>query len=901
MNEIKVSLDKVGFTSKPDGSEAAQISVRIGRNTESLKCPVSVYEFAYKVGACGCTFSPATFLNGSRKTENFEQMQMMVLDFDGGITYEDVRDRAKQYGLPMFSAYETFSSKDGNRFRIIFLNDVPITDSKAAKIYKDALMEIFPESDPTDIDVSKMYYGGKGVLYLNQSLPTIDMDSVLKNMVYYLKKRRGDSHYKDYVKKFAKKHGIRLNKKGLLDISAVNSPTESASTSDVGKNLLNPIIFYKSNGEFLPPACYQIHLTEECTESSVEGNKIMVQKTEESSALKDVRCKCQLFREFESGKRRLHHHELFGLSTNIIYIKTGRELFKDILQKYPDYYDSAKIERWEFYLKYNKESNYSPEQCSRFCAYSGICDHGMSILSTAKPKRGTMEKLDSYTESYYPIEEVHKDLKRKLEDAVSADDRMWHIIKAQTAAGKTEAYLTLMKAMHKRFLIAVPTNKLKQDVKGRAGKMGINIMATPSLDEIKDEIPEYIWEHIQSLRNTGRHAEVHTFVSRMAEEEGIKCLKKYLREQKEFENHSGHAITTHRKLLNMDKTALRKYDAVIIDEDIILSSIIPNQCEIPVPLLRRILKKAVKENTENNYNKGSYDELVKKIKRMLHMAGKGKLFRLPGFEWDDGKDGDAEEDKKEEIEITDGISALTDIPSLCLAEAFMCRKASDERNPAEDSIVFLKPYKFKNIKYIMVSATVDRDICEYCFGKQNVDFQECKQARYMGTLNQYYDKSMSRSSIDEDPNILKRISEWSGFRHMITFKKYKVGDMYFGNAIGCDYLKGQNIDVVGTPYQVDFLYKLFPYTLGIEVDGDAEMKPHVVTHNGYRFVFNTYGEEHGILRKFHFWMIESELEQAIGRARLLRCDCTVNLFSNFPVRQAAMKKSEYEKKKEDTL
>ena len=35
-------------------------------------------------------------------------------------------------------------------------------------------------------------------------------------------------------------------------------------------------------------------------------------------------------------------------------------------------------------------------------------------------------------------------------------------------------------------------------------------------------------------------------------------------------------------------------------------------------------------------------------------------------------------------------------------------------------------------------------------------------------------------------------------------------------------------------------------------------------------------------------MIESELEQAVGRARLLRHACTVHLFSNFPLKQAKM-------------
>ena len=297
--------------------------------------------------------------------------------------------------------------------------------------------------------------------------------------------------------------------------------------------------------------------------------------------------------------------------------------------------------------------------------------------------------------------------------------------------------------------------------------------------------------------------------------------------------------------------------------------------------LKKILKKAVKENSD--------PRLVKKIKKALHAVKSDTLFQLPGFEWEE------EDEDTEDYGDTDGISALTDIPSFCLAEHFICRRADREKNLAEDSIVFLKPYKFKPFKHIMVSATVDKDICEYCFGKENVKFYECKQACYTGTLNQYYEHSMSRRYIDEHPGILKKISAWSGFKHMITFKKYGIGDMYFGNAIGCDYLKGKDMDVVGTPYEVDFLYKLFPSSLGLSIDEDAVMKPCRVVYNGYIFTFTTYGEEHDILRKFHLWMIESGLEQAVGRARLLRCDCTVNLYSNFPLRQAVMKESEYDK------
>ena len=50
-----------------------------------------------------------------------------------------------------------------------------------------------------------------------------------------------------------------------------------------------------------------------------------------------------------------------------------------------------------------------------------------------------------------------------------------------------------------------------------------------------------------------------------------------------------------------------------------------------------------------------------------------------------------------------------------------------------------------------------------------------------------------------------------------------------------------------------------------------------------------------ILRDIQFYMIESELEQAVGRARLLRCNCIVNLFSDYPLKQAIQMESEYDK------
>ena len=107
-------------------------------------------------------------------------------------------------------------------------------------------------------------------------------------------------------------------------------------------------------------------------------------------------------------------------------------------------------------------------------------------------------------------------------------------------------------------------------------------------------------------------------------------------------------------------------------------------------------------------------------------------------------------------------------------------------------------------------------------------------------------------------------------------------------------LEGKDILVVGTPYHAEFLYKLAAVSMGIKFDEEEKMMLLTIDYNGYRLRFTTFADEK--LRKIHLWMIESELEQAVGRARLLRNACTVHLFSNFPLSQEKMIRGfDYEK------
>ena len=99
--------------------------------------------------------------------------------------------------------------------------------------------------------------------------------------------------------------------------------------------------------------------------------------------------------------------------------------------------------------------------------------------------------------------------------------------------------------------------------------------------------------------------------------------------------------------------------------------------------------------------------------------------------------------------------------------------------------------------------------------------------------------------------------------------------------------------VVGTPYKVEEAYKLVACYLGADVNREADRypRPRRVSYNGYSFLITTYDEP--LLRELQLYSIESELEQCVGRARLLNNECTVYVLSAFPCQQAELHMRDY--------
>ena len=206
----------------------------------------------------------------------------------------------------------------------------------------------------------------------------------------------------------------------------------------------------------------------------------------------------------------------------------------------------------------------------------------------------------------------------------------------------------------------------------------------------------------------------------------------------------------------------------------------------------------------------------------------------------------------------------------------------------DNKIQYLTKKSLPKRKILLLSATANESLYKLYFGNDRIKTHNITNAKYTGKLIQYPNGSFSRSFFEKNPQSIANIENMLGDISVITFKSLKKEfefstDMNFGNTEGKNELEGVNLGVVGTPHLHPSVYKMYATAFDCNANGH-EMKLLEVKHNNYKFWF--YAFEDKLLQMLQFWLIESELIQSVGRARLLRFDCTVHLLSNFPLPQA---------------
>ena len=88
--------------------------------------------------------------------------------------------------------------------------------------------------------------------------------------------------------------------------------------------------------------------------------------------------------------------------------------------------------------------------------------------------------------------------------------------------------------------------------------------------------------------------------------------------------------------------------------------------------------------------------------------------------------------------------------------------------------------------------------------------------------------------------------------------------------------------VIGTPHINEIVYLFHAEFLGIDTNNiDKKMDYQTIQHNGMQFKFKAFNNMD--LREIQLNLIEGELIQAVGRARTIRTDAQVQVYSNFPL------------------
>ncbi len=557
-----------------------------------------------------------------------------------------------------------------------------------------------------------------------------------------------------------------------------------------------------------------------------------------------LRQEIRILDDFLDPANKLKHPQLLGLATNLRYLEGGQQLFKECINENLDY----AVDEKQKIMPYCRIKSYSPMLLKNFSPYEEDWEY-TTLLQAAKQKE--VIRLETYES--IPVVEARRKLKNIFNEVISSNSTSINILKVPTAVGKTEILTPLERAV-----IGFPNHALKLEVSNR---MQVEHLITPELDVL----PLDVQSHLNYYYSIGANQEVSRYLQNAAEKH--ESVRKYLENCTECYDTSKTILTTHQRALLTDW----KHDTLIFDEDI-LSALLPINKVTISDLVR--LKSVLKNES---------DKVT--LQALIYDITSGKISSPRPMDATVFSDFRA----IEESVLSSQIKFDGDILHFFDASYFIvdaCDKAT---------IFYVRKYDLpSDKKVIILSATSNEMLYQYLLGA-GLKFYDVGNVNLAGLIEQDTKYSFSRSSLSR--NIAQAI-EKVGELPTITFAKFKsqfpnpVKDMHFYKTTGFDDLRGQDIAVVGTPHVNPIVLALYASILKMPVKASDfnRIGQKCVTHNGFRFWFNAYDNEH--LRLLQFYFIESELRQAVGRARVNIEPAYVKVLSSYPLPEAAINEEE---------
>lgn len=542
--------------------------------------------------------------------------------------------------------------------------------------------------------------------------------------------------------------------------------------------------------------------------------------------------------------------------TNLLHLKGGQQFFRDTLEKYEAEYGdiSRKFEQ----MSWVKKSGCHSYRCDNYCPYADVCSHGSNMCYTVTSRE--VRKIPENVE-YTDLETIRKN----ISDAVTESMKNGgiNVIKAPAGAGKTYAYLQAIQASDRQCVVAVPTSKLMREIAEKACLMGIKNVCTPLIHELLPHLDNELAGYINYLYSVGDDGGINYLLR----ENRNFNVDIYLNQIKSLRRFKGKLIvTTHARLLNMKADFLNARN-VIIDEDIL-------------PFMMQVEKCSMQDLERLQFN--LYNAEIKPDERIYsRLSG---IRKVNGYELLRPMNYNiTNEDKYAVNDCIDSKNWTSNIYHALYAECFYRAENSDD-------ILFLNVRKLPESAFTIVSATADEMIYRNIFGDRISGFYDLGLVKNKGKLILHCDKSYSHDCLLNEPETVDNLRKKHSDCNIITFREFtKKNEVYLGASQGFNKFEGKNLAVIGTFHRPEYVYKLWAmYMTGSTRLCDDILAVRNIRRSGFSFKIMTYREE--LLRNIQLWLIQSESEQAVGRARLLNNDCTVHLYSNLPLRQGELYK-----------
>lgn len=827
IHKIKLNSD-VSINFKPKDNVS---SLDAGITTEKV---VTIKELSTLVTQPYAYIWTPHFFEGKRRKETWQSQSVFYLDFDNKnkvVSLQDILNQLSLMSIRPNIIYNTLSDTPQLRkYRVVIFIDSVIRCSETALWIQSNLVKMFPDSDPSCSTIERMVYPGFSVIHLDQiENSTIDIMNIINSFLVST-----DTHG-------------RTRKMKAIDY-----------TVDDNGNDQYKIIFDKSLVK----------------DFNIEAPKI-IDDFNWKLAFKDIK----ILNDFNNGIR-LPHLTIFGIATNLYYIKGGMKYMKEKMIEVNnnpnrlsiDGFPADKYVSNQFAILSQMRSNkYMPSNL-KFSPYIEDQEYKSNLLDAVKFKRGRIDILKDIEKITLSQAErklarefkrVYKDIYTKspisYEGDIFTDDtspnfeKKIFLFKVATGLGKTKILENI-----ENTLISFPTNYLKKQVSDR---MSITHSVTPdypkfSIDEINESISNYHGSGLYELSSAivesisiGNIVKISNKTYTPTKDD-VDIAREFREENLLCRTVTHTVLTTHTRAI-FDRSF--KHDTIIFDECPLHEIITIGNCSLDFSIL---------DGTEW---KGVFEDFYRNTVGYNYIQD-NKTFVINNFSG--------------------------------LAEFCAVNKRSDIIKLLKSKVVFKdkmvpgiqfatqKPLPNKNI--IIMSATAPEAIYRKMFGN-SLEIIEIDNIEKVGSVKQYTTKSWSRSSFNNSSlSSKKELYDLIGDRKVITFKGIKkffknASIMHYGACSGSDELKGLDIAVVGTDNKPTYFYFFYAYLLGIKLNtNDNLLSSQIIEWNDFRFRIMTFDNPE--LRDIQLSIIESETIQGVGRGRTLRENCETLLFSSLPLK-----------------